>query len=127
MRAYSFFSIIFVFFLLISCFKESKKEIKLQKKINTNEAIRLDFISALDQYGVPESIEQFNNSGEKGTVFPGIRAGINNFFPPGSKKTEILESIWSKNDSINIAIWYTKKQNKWIPFDHFEYGKDWDF
>lgn len=87
MKNCSCFNIILLCFLFTSCFQ--KKEIKVQK-VNSEKIIKIDFLKALDQYGVPESLEQFNNSGEKGTVFPGIRAGINNFFPPGGKKVEIL-------------------------------------
>lgn len=128
MKRNSFFSLFFLCFFFISCVQETKnkKEIKLQE-INTAEAAKTDFVSALDKYGIPESMERFTNEGEKGSVFPGLRAGINNFYPPGEKKVEILEAIWSENDSMNLAIWYTYKQNKWIPFDHFEYSKDADF
>ncbi|MCX8534322.1 hypothetical protein [Chryseobacterium luquanense] len=125
-KNYLFFSLFFLAFLLISCFQETVKRISVEK-VSSKEVSNINFTTALDKYGVPESIERFDNSGEKGSVFPGMRAEIGNFFPIGSKKTEILEAVWKSNDSMNIAVWYTKKQNKWIPFDHFEYGKDWDF
>ncbi|MCY1660174.1 hypothetical protein [Chryseobacterium sp. SL1] len=122
---HSFLNIVFICFLLSSCFQETKKRVEV-KKVNSEEIVKADFISALDWYGIPQSMEQFTHIGSDAVVPPGIRTSLYKVFPDG-KKVEILEAIWNKNDSIEIAVWYTRKQNKWIPFDHFEYDKTTDF
>lgn len=80
---------------------------------------------SLKIYGNPISTEEFENAKE-GEVFPGIRAGIGRYYPSG-EKIIIKEAIWNKNDSTEIAVWYVKKQNKWMPFSYFEYDKNTDF
>lgn len=128
---------IFAIFVLsicnIQCGKGSKTAIKektVQKNVNdampisTNNIAHLSYEEAIDSYGEPSSTEEFeNNAGDR---FPGIRAGIRKYYPSGVKAT-IKEAVWNKDDSTKIAVWYTKKQDRWMPFDHFEYGKNTDF
>ena len=108
--------------------KNTDHSIKSSKNKETNNKVNFSIDSyndVLKNFGQPISTEEFENAG-KGEVFPGIRAGIGKYYPPG-KKIKIKEAIWSKNDSTEIAVWYTKKQGNWIPFDHFEYDKNTDF
>jgi hypothetical protein len=86
---------------------------------------KLSYGESVKIYGEPVSTEEFENAKE-GEVFPGIRAGIGKHYPSGTKIV-IKEAIWRKNDSIEIAVWYTQKQNHWLPFSHFEYDKNTDF
>jgi hypothetical protein len=106
-----------LFCIVISC-KEPKQSI-------TDEITSISYDQAIVLYGKPMAEEVFDNANQ-GEVFPGIRAGIAKYYKAGVK-VKIKEAIWVKNDSIYTAIWYTKKQNNWLPFDSFEYSKGVDF
>ncbi|HZH01162.1 MAG TPA: hypothetical protein VEY32_08775 [Flavisolibacter sp.] len=106
--------------------KSEKQDTDIIVKNNNNKDItKLSYEESLMIYGKPISKEEFENAKE-GEVFPGIRAGIGKFYPPG-KEIIIKEAIWNKNDTMEIAVWYTHKQNHWIPFSYFEYDKNTDF
>ncbi|MFD2040134.1 hypothetical protein ACFSJW_12245 [Flavobacterium artemisiae] len=111
--------------MLLSC--QTKQENPSGKKasIPLGTVSKISFEKALSHYGNPYKTEVFNNA-KKGEVFPGIRAEIGKYYKSGIK-IQIREAIWNKNDSIQIAVWYTKKQNLWMPFDSFEYNKFTDF
>lgn len=106
--------------------KSQKQDTYITEKNNNSQDItKLSYEESLKIYGKPISTEEFENAKE-GEVFPGIRAGIGKHYPSGIKIT-IKEAIWHKNDSTETAVWYVQKQNKWTPFDHFEYDKNTDF
>lgn len=130
-----------IFFCGLGC---SKKEIPVKKREYKNaiekqkkypniivendkgqSITNLLYEESVKKYGNPISTEEFENAKE-GEVFPGIRAGIGKYYPSGIKIT-IKEAIWNKNDSTEIAVWYVKKHNKWMPFSYFEYEKNTDF
>jgi hypothetical protein len=106
-----------LFCIVISC-KEPKQSI-------TDEITSISYDQAIVLYGKPMAEEVFDNANQD-EVFLGIRARIAKYYKAGVKVT-IKEAIWVKNDSIYTAIWYTKKQNNWLPFDSFEYNKGVDF
>ncbi|WP_165763239.1 hypothetical protein [Flavobacterium sp. AJR] len=86
---------------------------------------KISYEEALSYYGEPSEATVFENA-KQNEIFPGIRAGIGKYYK-GGVKISIKEAIWNKNDSIQIAVWYTKKQNQWMPFDSFEYNRHTDF
>ncbi|KAF2507618.1 hypothetical protein EYY60_16820 [Flavobacterium zhairuonense] len=117
-----FFCLVFV---IISC------QVKQEKPVNKKQELKLEVISKISYekatafYGNPIKTEVFDNAKEN-EIFPGIRAGIGKYYKSGIK-IQIKEAIWNKDDSIQIAVWYTRKQNQWIPFDSVEYNKYSDF
>ncbi len=113
-----------VFIVIVSC-NDKKTNNKIVTKTLDNKISEISYDQAVNSYGNPLSMEVFDNSNED-EVFPGIRAGIAKHYKAGVK-IKIKEAIWIKNDSIFTAIWYTKKQNDWIPFDSLEYRKGVDF
>jgi len=124
--------IVFIYFLSICCTDHSKQPLKPQTmkdkeniQIIESAIAELSYEEAVAKYGKTFSTEVFENA-KTGEVFPGIRAGIAKYYLAGEKAT-IREAIWHKTDSIDIAVWYTQKENKWMPFSHFEYNKNVDF
>jgi|GEM_PF-3305557 len=107
--------------------KSEKQDTGIIVKNNNNnkDITKLPYEESLKIYGNPVSTEEFENAKE-GEVFPGIKAGIGKHYPP-RKEIIIKEAIWNKNDSMEIAVWYTQKQNHWLPFSYFEYDKNTDF
>jgi hypothetical protein len=123
------FLFVLAIFFLVGCNGEKTTDQvandKLVIKPIDQEISTVSYTEAIQLYGKPISSEVFDNAQEN-EVFPGIRAGIAKHFSAGVK-VRFKEAIWLKNDSTYIAVWYTEKQNKWIPFDSFEYGKGVDF
>ena len=125
------FFITICFSSIISC--DKKKTSFQDKKTKTSYAtenknidiLQISYEETVRFLGKPLYTEEFENA-KKGEVFPGIRAAIGKYYPSG-EKIIIKEAIWKKNDSTEIAIWYTRKQDKWMPFGHFEYDKNTDF
>jgi hypothetical protein len=113
-----------VLFALIGC-NDKKSNSKVVIKPINQEISTISYDQAVNLYGKPISTEVFDNANEN-EVFPGIRAGIAKYYKAG-EKVKIKEAIWPKNDSIYTAVWYTEKENKWLPFDSFEYGAAVDF
>jgi hypothetical protein len=118
-----FSSLFCLAFVFIAC-KDHKKNM-VHEKPSFDSIGKIPFEKAVVLYGNPQTVEIFDNA-DKGVVFPGIRAGIGEYYQSGVK-IKIKEAIWLKDDSIYTAIWYTKKQNNWVPFDSFEYSKGVDF
>jgi hypothetical protein len=118
----------FLFFcsliIMVTACKEPKK-INVYKKPSFDSIGKMSYEKAVLLYGKPVSTEVFDNANED-EVFPGIRAGIAKYYKAGVK-VKIKEAIWLKKDSLYIAIWYTKKQNDWLPFDSYEYNEGVDF
>ncbi|MBP1221986.1 hypothetical protein [Flavobacterium sp. 1355] len=119
--------LIFFFCLavLLGCKDKKSKQIMEKNPATKEQLLNFSYKEALEYYGEPIETSVFDNAKEN-EIFPGIRAGIGKYYKSGIK-ISIKEAIWSKNDSIRIAVWYTKKQNQWIPFDSFEYDKHSDF
>lgn len=116
----------FYLITLVSCKEKHEDYIDDKKSKVTKEYVsKISYEKALNYYGEPSETTVFENAKEN-VIFPGIRAGVGKYYASGVK-INIKEAIWNKNDSIQIAVWYIKKQNQWVPFDSFEYSRHSDF
>lgn len=59
-----------------------------------------------------------------------FRMGLANIFKEEEirkRDIKIREVTWETSKTKNLTIWYEKKDNKWVPIDHFIWDKDSEF
>lgn len=105
--------------------KKQEKEMK-SLPVTIEKLKKRNLGEAMEEYGQPLHMETFILD----DALPESRIELNNYFTVEERRSEsisIKETVWEKDQEINIMAWYKESQNKWIIIHALEWEKGSEF